>query len=117
MIRFYTSILEATADDDIGFAHVFSFKGTASSQSETMIGSQVGEPYENKLIIDGERSTAQSFKSIAAPKDGILTCLLTAEKHATSGPNLRRDRNGSGFHLQRPRQLMRRPNTIAVSRI
>lgn len=98
---FSTSILEATTDDDFGRAHVFSFKGTASSQSKTMIGSRVGEPYENKLIIDAERSTPRSFKGIAAQKDGILTCLLTAEKHATCGENVRLDRNGSGF-LQRP---------------
>ena len=102
MIRFYTSITEATTDDDFGFAHVSSFKGTASSQSETTIGSRVGEPYENKLIIDGERSTARSFKSIAAPKDGILACLLTAEKHATRGPNLRLDRVEVGFIYKGP---------------
>ena len=98
MIRFSTSILEAITVDDFGLAHVFSFKGTASSQSETMIGSQVGEPNENKLIIEGERSTAQSFKSLAAQKDGILTCLLTAEKHATRGPNVTPDCTGSRFH-------------------
>lgn len=117
MIRFSTSILEAITADDFGFAHVFSFKGTASSQSETMIGSQVGEPYENKLITDGEGSTAQSFKSIAAPKDGILTCLLTAEKHATRGPSVRLERMEVSFIYKGPRQLMRRPNTRAVSRI
>ena len=98
MNRLSTSISEATTHDHFGCAHVFSFKGTASSQSETMIGSQVGEPYENRLIIDGERSPAQSFKSIAAPKDGILTCLLTAEKHATRGPNVTPDCTGSRFH-------------------
>jgi hypothetical protein len=101
MIRFSTFILEATTDDVFGCAHLFSLKGTASSQSDTMIGSQVGEPNENKLIIEDERSTAHSFKSLASQKDGILACLLTAEKQATRGPNVTLDGNGGRFHSQR----------------
>jgi len=117
MIRFSTSFLKATTVDYFGCAHFFSFKGTASSQSDTMIGSQVGEPNENKFIIGAERSTAQSFKSLVAEKDGILACLLAAEKPATRGPNVTRAGNGGRFHSQRSPTLMRFPRTGAVSRI
>jgi hypothetical protein len=79
-----------------------------------MIGSQVGEPNENKLIIEDERSTAQSFESLVAQKDGILACLLAAEKQATRGPNVTRAGNGGRFHNRVPRQLMRFPDTGAV---
>jgi hypothetical protein len=116
MIRFSTTILQASTDNDSGCAHVFSVRGTASFHSKTMIGTQVGEPNENKLIIDGERSTDQSsFKSLVAQKDGILTCLFTTEKHATRGPNVTPDSNGAGLVYRIPRQSMRYPDTEAVN--
>ena len=99
MIRLSTFIPKATTDDDFGGARVFSFKVTASSQSEKVIGSQVGEPNENKLI-KGEGSTVQSFKSIATQKDGLLACLLTAEKQATRGPNVTLEGDKGRFHSQ-----------------
>jgi hypothetical protein len=101
MIRFSTSVLQATSDDHFGCTQVFSIYGTASFQSETMIGSQVGEPNETKPTIDGERSTEQSFKSLVAQKNGVITRLLTAEKQATRSSNVTLE---NIFHSQRSRQ-------------
>jgi hypothetical protein len=117
MIRFSTFILKATTNDVFACAQLFPLKRTASSHSDTMIGSQVGEPNENKLIIEDERSTAQSFKSLAAQKDGILACLLTAEKQAARGPNVTLHGNVGRFHSQRFATINATPGYGNVSRI
>ena len=88
MIGSATSSFPAVGNNDFTCAHVFSgICGLASSIFETALGTPIGElTNETNLVIDGEGSASQWFKSFIAQKDGIPACMFAKEKLAARRP-------------------------------
>ena len=107
MIGSATSSFPAVSHNDFTWVDVVSVKcGMASSNFDTTIGTPIGElTNETNLVIDGEGSASQWFKSFVAQKDGIPACMFAKEKPAARRPNFQKHVRESRFRSKEARTV------------
>ncbi|HUS10002.1 MAG TPA: hypothetical protein VMZ30_06005 [Pyrinomonadaceae bacterium] len=107
MIGSITFSFPVVGNNDFPCAGVLSVKcGLASSNFETMIGTPIGElTYETNLVIDGEGSASQWFKSFVAQKDGIPACMFAKEKAAAQRPIFQKHVRETRFRFEEVRTV------------